>query len=129
MRIGLFVKTFLVLFALALLVFYFTPDATLIDLVKYIALSIAISILFYLFYPGLRGIRRGDKVILVSQGILPGIFGRTAVAMGNARIGEELKIIFKNGSEAIGIAENYEGFFSPPKVRVLFENRGKKNAA
>lgn len=96
-------------------------------LVKLIALSIGITILIALFYPSIRGVRKGDKV-LVSKGTLPSFlgFGRTGIAIEDGKLHKEIKVRFSNGREAVGIVEDYGGALSIPKVRVLYEETIKE---
>lgn len=120
-------KLFLSLFALSLIVFFFLPDATPMLLLKLVALSVGVTILVALFYPSLRGIRKGDKV-LISRGNFPSFFGfgRTGIAVEDGRIQKEIKLKLSNGREALGIVENYGGAFSIPKVRLLYEESIKE---
>ncbi len=127
MHIPFFVKLFFLLLAASFILFALVPEATTILLIKLIALSIGISILVALFYPKLRGIKKGDKV-LVSKSNLPSIlgFGRTGVAIENGRLQKEIRIRFANGREAVGVVENYGGAFNIPKVRLLYEETIKE---
>lgn len=127
MYIPLFVKVFLTLIAISLIAFPFVPDATPILLLKLLALSIGLSILVALFYPGFRGLKKGDKV-LISKGNLPNLlgFGRKGIAIQDGRLNEEVKLKLSNGREAVGIVEAYGGAFSMPRVRLLYEETIKE---
>lgn len=127
MHLSFFVKLFLSLFALSLILFFVLPEATLMLLLKLIALSIGVSILVALFYPTIRGVRKGDQV-LVSRGNLPNFlgFGRKGIAVQDGKLQKEIRIRLSNGREAIGIVEDYGGTFSIPKVRLLYEETIKE---
>lgn len=127
MHLPFFIRLFLTLFALSLILFFVLPEATPMLLLKLVALSIGVSIIVALFYPSIRGVRKGDRV-LVSTGNLPTIlgFGRTGIAIEDGRLQKEIKIRFSNGREAVGIVEDYGGTFSIPKVRLLYEETLKE---
>lgn len=94
-------------------------------LAKALALALSFSIVFSISYPHLRGIRKGDKVAVVGSGGLPMLFGlgRTGFALSDSGINKELRVKLEDGKEAIGIVESYEGVLSPPKVRILYEEK------
>lgn len=122
MRLVLFAKTFILALVLALLYYALTPIA-LSTLLKAIALGIAVSIVVAVFYPDLRGIKSGDKVSVVSRSALPFFMGKIGRAISEAKKNNELRVRFGNGEEAVAIVESYEGLFSPPKVRILYEEK------
>src|SRR3989338_2913916 len=108
MKLFLFFKLFLISLAISLAAFALTPNAGLMFLAKAIALGTGLSIVLSLVYPELRGVKQGDVV---------------AVVISNARKNNELRVRFDNGEEAVGIVESYSGLFSPPKVRIIYEER------
>ncbi len=122
MLFWLLLKLTAVFFSLSLIYFAVSPGMGLMGLLKLIALSTGISILASIVYPHLRGIRKGDKVVLTSPNI-PFIFGRDGKAKTGARLNQEIRVEFFDGREALGNVEGYEGWFSPPKVRLLYEER------
>ena len=71
----------------------------------------------------MRGVKKGDMVTTVVSSSVPFFMGRTGVALSNAKKGKKLKVRFGNGSEAMGVVESYEGILSPPKIRLLYEER------
>jgi hypothetical protein len=125
MKIFTILKTWAFLIALSLLVFAFLPNAGLMDLIKLFAASTAITILFSFLYPMIRGVNKGDEVVVVSEN-MPVIFGKIGRALVNAKKGEEIRVRLSDGRDIIGILEEYEGLFSPPRVRILFERNTKK---
>ncbi|MDD5023291.1 MAG: hypothetical protein PHU63_03930 [Candidatus ainarchaeum sp.] len=122
MYIPFFVKFFFFLLSASLIIFVILPDATLMLLIKMIALSTGISILVALLYPSFRGLKKGDMVI-ISNGAMPALFGigRKGVAIEDGRMNNEIKIKLSDGREAVGIVEAYGGAFSMPRVRLLYE--------
>lgn len=123
MKLFLFFKLFLISLAISLAAFALTPDVGLMFLAKAIALGTGLSILISLIYPELRGVKQGDMVAVVMSNNIPSLFGRVGRAISNARKNNELRVRFDNGEEAVGIVESYSGLFSPPKVRIIYEER------
>ncbi|VVB98424.1 Uncharacterised protein [uncultured archaeon] len=123
MSLSMFVKTAGLAVAAAFVAFAFYGDG-LLFLAKALALALGFSIVFTIFYPQLRGIRRGDRVAVVGSG-LPVLFGlgRTGFALNDSGINKEVRVKLEDGKEAIGIVESYEGVLSPPKVRILYEEK------
>ena len=123
MKLLLFLKSFVILFAVSLVSFFFLPSPSFMLLLKLVALSLGVSILFSNVYPHIRGIRKGDKVMIAGSGLggefLSILLG--ASALENARIHKEIKLRLPNRRIAIGIVESYEGIISPPRVRLLYE--------
>ncbi len=123
MKLGLFVKLFLVSSALALLAFALTPSTDILFLLKALALGMAISIIGALAYPEIRGVKRGDAVSVVISNSIPSFIGRVGRALSNARKNSELRVRFDNGEEAVGIVESYAGLISLPKIRIIYEEK------
>lgn len=116
-------QLFLGLFAVSLIYFAITPGQGLLELVKFMALSLGISIVFLLVYPRLRQVRKGDQVAITGSMPVPfaSLLGFTAIALSDAAMGEEVKVRLGRGSEAVGMVESYEGLLSPPKIRLVYE--------
>ena len=123
MRIGLFSKLFVISLAVSLLAFAVVPEATVMFLLKAIALGLGFSILITVVYPGLRGIRRGDSVSVISNSVLPSIFGKGGVALTTGKLNSEVRIRLDDGREAVGVIESYDGMLSLPRVRLLYEEK------
>lgn len=123
MKLFLFFKLFAISLAGSLALFAITPDAGFMFLAKAIALGSGLSILISLLYPEIRGIRQGDTVSIVLSNAVPFLLGRVGRAVSNARKNKEVRIRFDNGDEAVGIVESYCGLVSPPRIRVLYEEK------
>jgi membrane protein implicated in regulation of membrane protease activity len=119
-------QVFLALLAVSLIYFALTPGQSLLDMVKYFALSLGLSIAFLLLYPRLRQVRKGDQVTITGSMPMPfaSLLGFTAVALSDAQLGGEVRVRI-NGREAFGIVESYEGLLSPPRIRIVFEEMVK----
>ncbi len=84
----------------------------------------AVSIVFTIFYPHVRGVRRGDRVTVVGSGLPLFLgLGRSGFALNDSVLHKELRVKLDDGKEAIGVVESYEGVLSPPKVRLLYEEK------
>lgn len=116
-------QLFLGLFAISLIYFAITPGQGLLELLKFMALSLGISIVFLLVYPRIRQVRKGDHVTIT--GSMPAPFasflGLTAIALSDAAMGKEVRVKLGRGTEAVGMVESYEGMLSPPKIRLVYE--------
>ncbi|MBN2478156.1 hypothetical protein JXB01_02585 [Candidatus Micrarchaeota archaeon] len=121
MQLGIFFKIFIFLLAVSLIYFSFSPESILF-LVKLVGLSLGVSLLISLVYPSLRGIKKGDKVKVITEGV-PSLFGRSGIALGDAWVNREIRVRLNTGREVFGIVEDYGGFMSPAKVRILYEER------
>jgi hypothetical protein len=81
----------------------------------------AISIGVALFYPDFRGIRKGDSVALSSG--LPFFSNKLGVALTSGRKNGEIKVKFENGEEAVAVIEDYAGLITPPRVKILYQEK------
>ncbi|MDD2655438.1 MAG: hypothetical protein PHQ80_02095 [Candidatus ainarchaeum sp.] len=113
-------QVFIALLAVSLIYFAVTPGQSLLDMARYFALSLGLSLLFLLAYPRIKQVRKGDPVLIVGTGPIAQFMGLTATALSDAQLGGELRVRV-NGREALGIVESYEGLLSPPKIRMVFE--------
>ena len=116
---------FLALFAVSLIYFAVTPGFGLMDLLKFSALSIGVTLLFILLYPKVKQVRKGDEVMIASAGPFASLLGLTAKAVSDAAVGEEVRVKVGRGREAVGTVESYEGLFSPAKIRLIYEEVSK----
>ena len=107
---------------LSLLVFAFVPEATAASLIKSLAFGIAISIAVPAVYPDVRGIHKGDN-IMVDTSAIPFFAGKLGTALTGGRKNKEIRVRFDNGEEAVGVVESYGGLLSPPKVKIVYEER------
>ncbi len=114
-------KLIVALFAVSFLVFAVVPEfGELLTLLKMLAASFGISLLFVLFYSRIRGVKKGDKV-QVMKGAISHLLGLSGTAQGDCRVGGEVKIKIGRQREAVGILESYEGLFTPARVKLMYE--------
>ena len=123
MRLGLFFKLFVISLACSLAAFALLPNSSLLFLAKTFVLGVGISIVVSIVYPEVRGVKKGDMVSVVLSSSVPFLIGRVGRAISNARKNSEVRVRFDNGEEAVGIVESYSGLISPPKVRILYEEK------
>ncbi|MBD3397982.1 hypothetical protein GF412_02330 [Candidatus Micrarchaeota archaeon] len=116
------IKIMVALFAVSLIAFAVDPGMGMLMLAKLLAASFGVSLLYVIAYPHIRGVRKGDRV-QVMRGALSQFFGFTAVALDDCRISEEVKVRLSRGREAVGVLESYEGLFSAPRVRLMYEQK------
>lgn len=122
MRLMLFVKLMVISLCASLLSFAFLSVAPL-DALKVMAMGTVASIAITAFYPEVRGIRQGDTVSVVADSAIPSIIGRLGTAAAAGRKNDRIRITLQNGSEVLGVIEDYEGLISPPRIRILYEER------
>ena len=124
MLVGLFGKLVLIFTAVVLIVWGTTNGASLGDLAKLIAVDIGASLLIPLAWPHIRGIRKGDKIIVTEESskakiiALLGLFN--GKALDDGRVNGIIKVEMFDGSIALGTITKYEGFLSNAEVK-LFE--------
>ncbi|MEW6329295.1 MAG: hypothetical protein AB1468_04210 [Candidatus Micrarchaeota archaeon] len=121
MRIGLFFKTLILSVSAALIIYALTPHS-LTFLLKLLALALGISLLTPLAYPYMRGVRKGDVVLLANYeatGFANLLQMNTAVAITNGRKGARIRVSLPNGDEAEGEIISYAGFITPARVRLV----------
>jgi len=123
MRIAIFFKLMIASVCISLLAFALVPGVGIIEALKLLALSTVISIAITAFYPDIRGIKAGDTVSVVNDSNIPSIIGRMGIAAASGRKNGQIKITLSNGNEVIGVVESYVGLISPPKIRILYEEK------
>ena len=121
LNFGLFSKVFVFWLVISLLAFGLT-NMPAGQLLKVCAVGLAVSLAFSFFYPEFRGIKTGDRVAVVANGSLP-FFSRLGKALSESKKQGKLRVQLENGGEAIGIVESYEGILSPPRIRLLYEEK------
>lgn len=120
--VRIFFKSIVLFTAAALIIYAVTPTG-IEFLLKLLALDVGLALLMPFAYPSIRGVREGDRVVvLLSEKELP--FGMlparsNAVASSNGRMGGGIKVRFSDGSEEEGVVVSYAGLFAPSKVRIL----------
>lgn len=123
MRIFLFFKLMLIAICLPLLWFGLSQGATVIDTLKMMAIGTVASVAITAFYPEIRGIKSGDVVAVVADERIPSLIGRPGRAVADGKRNDRIKITLSNGGEVVGVIENYNGLISPPRVRIIYEER------
>ncbi len=116
---NVFLTTFLVSFSLAFLLFALVPGSTLMFLAKLLALAFAITLSSPLWYPHIRGIKPGDRVIIESLSPLIKPKSRFGTVNSPGRVGEVISVIGDDGEEYKCKIVSYPGTFSKAKVRVV----------
>lgn len=127
MKLFLFFKLFLISLAASLFLFALLPQqglrAGILFFAQMFALGIGLSILISLAYPEFRGVQKGDTVSVMVSSALPSLIGKIGKALSQGRKNSEIRVRFDNGEEAVGIIESYAGIISPPRVRIIYEER------
>ncbi|MCX8200038.1 MAG: flagella basal body P-ring formation protein FlgA [Candidatus Micrarchaeota archaeon] len=119
-NIRVFIGTFLVSFALALVVFALWPEADLMLLLKMLALALGITLLSPFWYPHARGVKKGDAVTIVSNTMGGWLRGE---ALEDGRLGQEIRVLTENNKEIKCKISSYAGTFSRAKVKVNDEEQ------
>ncbi len=125
-----FFKTFVVLLAVSLVAYAFSligKENQVIDSFwKLFAFDLGFSILAAIFWPALRGVRKGDAVVAAySETQMNGgnIFSFLntvfATALDNGRAGQKIGIRFANGRRADALITGYASTFSAAQVKVV----------
>ena len=113
-NIRVFIGTFLVSFALALVAFAVLPESDLMLLLKLLALALGITLLSPFWYPHVRGVRKGDMVTITSDAVVGSLRGE---ALESGRQGQEIRVLTEDGKEIKCKITNYAGTFSRAKVK------------
>lgn len=121
--VRLFFKSIVLFTAAALIIYALAPNAGIDFLLKSLAFAFGSAMLMPFIYPHIRGVRKGDEVgVVLSEKELPFSipFVRSgAIAMGNGRIGERIRVAFRDGSKEEGVVVSYAGLFTPAKIKLL----------
>jgi len=123
MKLSIFFKAFIVIVCISLLYFAFAPEATVIMLLKMLAVGMVASIALSIVYPELRGVKDGDTVAVVYGKTLTPLLGRAGTAMEEGKKNNRIRVKLNNGSEVMGVVESYVGLVSPPRVRIVYEEK------
>ncbi len=119
LKLFLFFKLFIITITFGLITFGLT-DLGLLETAKVIALGTAVSIIIAYIYPEIRGIRKGDRVTIVSNSEIPGILGKFGYALTEGKKNMKIRVQLKEG-EIVGKIDNHGGILSPPKVIKIYE--------
>ncbi len=123
LRLSIFFKIFVIAMCISLLYFAFMPEATLMLLLKMIAVGMVISVAAGIVYPEVRGIRDGDMVSVVYGTGIPALIGKPGRAMEEGKKNKQIKVKLNNGNEVLGVIESNDGIITPPKIRIVYEER------
>jgi hypothetical protein len=123
MRLFMFFKLMIAALCVSLLAFALAPGVTVIEALKIMALGTVLSIGVTAYYPEFRGIKAGDTVSVVNSSGIPSLIGKPGTAAADGKRNERIKIALDNGNEVLGVIEDYVGLVSPPKVRVIYEEK------
>jgi hypothetical protein len=123
MRLALFFKLLILALCASLLAFALVPEATPMLALKIMALGTVLSIGITVLYPEFRGIRSGDRVSVVTDSGIPSLIGRAGTAAAGGKKNQQIKITLSNGAEVTGVIESYTGLISPPRIRIVYEER------
>ncbi len=120
--IGLFVKSFLGLLASALLTWAAIPG---LELWKLLAGAAGLSLLIPLVYPNLRGVKRGDGLLLIKANVEPILLfsASSCLALESGKRGDTIGISLPDGTLAQAVIVGYEGLITPAKVRLVEEHK------
>jgi hypothetical protein len=121
-RLMLFVKLMIVSLCASLLSFGLM-QLGLMDALRIMAIGTVLSIAITVLYPDIRGIKNGDVVSVVNDSSLPSLIGRAGVASSDGRKNDKIRIVLHSGHEVMGVIESYEGIISPPRIKVVYEER------
>ncbi len=123
MRLMMFFKLMVISLCASLLAFALLPGSSVMGTLKIMAVGTVLSIGVTAFYPEFRGIRAGDTVSVVTDSGIPAIIGRLGTAAASGKKNQKIKIMLQNGTEVLGVVESYTGMISPPRIRLLYEER------
>ncbi|MCX8205891.1 MAG: hypothetical protein N3H30_01545 [Candidatus Micrarchaeota archaeon] len=115
------VVTFIVSLAAALIAFALMPTADFVTLAKLLALALGITLLTPLWYPHVRGIRKGDVVTIEDEGSMLKIPSTRGVALTSGHMWGTVKVATEDGREFVCRIKSYAGTFS--RARVVLEDR------
>ncbi|MCS7109461.1 MAG: hypothetical protein NZ903_01540 [Candidatus Micrarchaeota archaeon] len=115
-------KILLILTAIAFFAYALTPNATLGYLLKLFALNWGIIIVYIIIWPHIRGVRKGDLLVIRSQPISFFFSIPNAVALSNARKNEFIELKLLDGTIGIGKVVKYQGIFSHAEVELVSQN-------
>ncbi|MFH1447901.1 MAG: hypothetical protein ABIG39_03485 [Candidatus Micrarchaeota archaeon] len=128
--LGTFLKWLFGLVAIALIAWALLPFGfDFLDLAKFIAVAVGLSILILVIYPRIRGVKKGDSLLSVaSSGSSVWMFSASIyTALENGKIGDRIGIVLNDGTMTEGVVVSYEGLVAPARVRLTKERPEKMN--
>jgi hypothetical protein len=136
MRIVLFIKLLALFTGLALLGVFLSPLAIpslgavslFVRLLQFEALAGGLAILTTAIYPYVLGVRKGEKVLIITNDPLTNaLIIRLATALEGRKLHESIKIGLDDGSVMVGKVDAYPGIISPARVSVNPESNIRVN--
>ncbi len=119
MLLGFIWKMLIGLTALSLIVYAVTPEASLSYLLKLFALNWGITLVSSIIWPYIRGVRKGDP-LLVRDEEIPILFSfPNAVALSNGRLKGYVEMKLVDGTVGIGKIIKYQGIINNAEVELL----------
>ena len=119
MLLGFVWKMLVALTALSLIVYAVTPEASLSYLLKLFALNWGILLVSTIVWPHIRGVRKGDPLLVRDEDI-PILFSfPNAVALSNGRLKGYVEMKLVDGTVGIGKVIKYQGIINNAEVELL----------
>ncbi len=120
--LGLFIKAIFSLLALALIAWALVPG---LDPLKVAAVAIGLSLLVPIGYPYVRGVKKGDGLIVVKGNVETILLfnASSCVALDSGKKGDIIGVMLQDGMLAQATVIDYEGFITPAKVRITQEQK------
>ena len=118
MKLGIFFRSLLGCSALSLLAYALLAEATLGLLAKTLAASLGISIIMPFACVHVRGVKNGDRVVVVAGNAskIAGFIAKHATALEQGHIGKKIRIALDGGPEIEATIDSYSGILSPARV-------------
>lgn len=114
------------LIALALIAWAVLPyNFGLLDLAKFMAVAVGLSMLMLMLYPGIRGVKKGDPVLSMKAGSSPMLLFSASMytAIEDGKKGDRIGIVLADGTMAEGVVVSYEGLLTPARIRLTHEEK------
>ncbi len=112
-------KLLLILTASSLIIYALTPEASLGYLLKLFALNWGVLIVYAIAWPHIRGVRKGDPIVVRGEPIAFFFTFPNAIAMSNGRLNGYVELKLMDGSFGIGKVVRYQGILSHAEVELL----------
>jgi len=125
MVLGIVFKALIIYIASALIIYAVSPYSADF-LLKLLALAFGAALLTPFIYPHVRGVRKGDSVLVEISGQekMPGLMrlvfqASSGTAMENGKVGRKIMVMVGDGSVRQCAVVAYSGFFTPARVRLV----------
>lgn len=96
------------------------PGASMLTIIPLLALAVGLSLVAPFAYPHLRGVKKGDAVIIVFDAQIPftSFKIRSGVAKTSGRKGDLIRVVLNEGNEIQARVTDYSGILTPARTRV-----------